>query len=447
MKKIHFIAIGGKAMHNLALALSQKGYQITGSDDEIYNPSRSRLKEAGLLPEDMGWDPQRITGDLDAIILGMHARSDNPELIRAMELELKIYSYPEFLYEMSKEKTRVVVAGSHGKTTTTALIMRSLQEAGLSHDFMVGAQIEGYDRMVSLSDADIIVLEGDEYLSSPIDRRPKFLHYHPHIVVITGIAWDHINVFPTFESYEEQFTLLIDSVEPNGTVIYYQKDPHIQKLISGIRRDDLELIPYSSAKLNDGNEVFLNHQWMKLPIIGKHNYQNLEACRLCVRKLGVDEAIFAKAMLSFKGVSRRLQVIPCDSDNLIFIDYAHAPSKVKATTTAVKEWYPDQRLVACFELHTFSSLNEAFLPEYRDAMNDADDAIIYYDHHTIEMKRMKPLDADQIMRSFNRSDAQVISDRESLIKAIKSHLHDDAIYLFMSSGTFSELDLCKIFNQ
>ncbi|NNF32897.1 MAG: peptidoglycan synthetase [Saprospiraceae bacterium] len=445
MKKIHFIAIGGKAMHNLALALCQKGYQITGSDDEIYDPSLTRLKDAGLLPEEMGWDPARITEDIDVIILGMHARSDNPELARALELGLKVYSYPEFLYEMSKEKTRVVVAGSHGKTTTTALIMRSLEESGLNHDYMVGAQIDGYERMVSISDSDIIVLEGDEYLSSPIDRRPKFLHYHPHVVIITGIAWDHINVFPTFDSYVKQFSLLIASVEQGGTVIYFKEDHHIQELIASIDRDDLELIPYASAKLNDGNEVFLNHQWMKLPIIGKHNYQNLEACRLCVRKLGVDEATFAKAMLSFKGVSRRLQVVPVESGNLVFIDYAHAPSKVKATTAAVREWYPDQSLVACFELHTFSSLNESFLPEYRDAMSDADNAIIYYDHHTIEMKRMKPLNSDRIRKAFNRSDALVITEKEELEDEVSALQKKEVIFLFMSSGTFSGLEFDKIF--
>jgi UDP-N-acetylmuramate: L-alanyl-gamma-D-glutamyl-meso-diaminopimelate ligase len=445
MKKIHFIAIGGKAMHNLALALCQKGYQISGSDDEIYDPSRSRLKEAGLLPEEMGWDPVRITEDIDAIILGMHARSDNLELARALELGLKVYSYPEFLYEMSKEKTRVVVAGSHGKTTTTALIMRSLQEAGLSHDYMVGAQIDGYERMVSLSDAEIIVLEGDEYLSSPIDRRPKFLHYHPHICIITGIAWDHINVFPTFDSYVKQFFLLIESIEPGGLVIYYEPDPHIQKLISSIGRDDLELVPYTSAALNDDNKVFLNQKWMKLPIIGMHNYQNLEACRLCVSSLGVDEATFAQAMLSFKGVSRRLQVVPTETGNLVFIDYAHAPSKVKATTAAVRDWYPDKRLVACFELHTFSSLNESFLPEYRDAMKDADHAIIYYDHHTIKMKRMKPLNADVIRGSFNRADAVVITMKEELENEASALQDEGVIFLFMSSGTFSGLDLGNLF--
>jgi UDP-N-acetylmuramate: L-alanyl-gamma-D-glutamyl-meso-diaminopimelate ligase len=445
MKKIHFIAIGGKAMHNLALSLFQKGYQITGSDDEIYDPSYSRLKEAGLLPDSMGWDPERISEGIDAVILGMHARQDNPELARAIELGLKVYSYPEFLYEMSKDKTRVVVAGSHGKTTTTALIMRSLQEAGVEHDYMIGAQIEGYDTMVALSDAEFIVLEGDEYLSSPIDRRPKFLHYHPHIVIITGIAWDHINVFPTFELYLEQFSLLLRTVESGGTLIYFEKDPYLVDLIARLERKDLTLIPYGSVPLNNDNQAFLNGAWMDLPIIGRHNYENMEACRQCVALMGVDDVTFAKAMKSYKGVSRRLQVIENDAGILVFLDYAHAPSKVKATTKAVKEWYPQKKLVACFELHTFSSLNEKFLPQYRDSMKDADQVIIYYDHHTIEMKRMSPLDPEKIRQGFNKMDAAVINNRKSLEQEILGSIDPDAVYLFMSSGNYSGMSLGEIF--
>ena len=442
--KLHFIAIGGKAMHNLALTLGQKGYQITGSDDEIYDPSRNRLKIAGLLPEKMGWFPERIHQGLDAVILGMHARKDNPELLKAINLGLKVYSYPEYLYAESKTKKRIVVCGSHGKTTTTAMIMQALHSAGVDHDYMVGAQLEGYERMVRLTDAEIIVLEGDEYLSSPIDMEPKFLHYHPHIAVITGIAWDHINVFPTFEIYLEQFRKLCRSVLPGGSIVYFENDENVVKVIKDTHRQDIEYIPYGSISLDEENRAFLAGEWLNLPLIGIHNYQNMKAAMICAQMVGVTESQFARAMILYKGASRRLQRIQADYPAMVFLDYAHAPSKVAATTEAVKKWYKDKKLIAIFELHTFSSLNRSFLPQYKGALDKADMAMVYFDDHTIEMKKMDPLDDQLVRDGFGRKDCRVYNNKESLVSAIKD-MDKNAIFLFMSSGTFSGIDLNNIF--
>jgi UDP-N-acetylmuramate: L-alanyl-gamma-D-glutamyl-meso-diaminopimelate ligase len=444
---IHFIAIGGKAMHNLALALIQKGYHITGSDDEIYDPSHTRLKVAGLLPDKMGWYPEKIGKHIDVVILGMHARPDNPELLRALELNINVVSYPEYIYAESRNKKRVVVAGSHGKTTTTSMIMTALKSVERDHDYMVGAQLDDYDRMVRLSDADIIVLEGDEYLSSPIDRRPKFLHYHPHIVIITGIAWDHINVFPTFEGYVLQFDLLISSVEPGGKVIYYSEDKILLDLILGCERTDITFIPYSGLPLDGQLRVNIANDWLNLPLIGHHNYQNMAAALVCAGLLGVSEHQFAKAMQSFTGASRRLQVISNQRNKLVFIDYAHAPSKVKATTQAVRTWYKDRKLVVILELHTFSSLNKAFLPEYKNSLKGTEEAIVYYDNHTISMKKMEPLTQDFVKEAFGNKDLSVINNRAVLEDKIKTLQHTNDVFLFMSSGTFSGMNLAYIFHQ
>ena len=444
---IHFIAIGGKAMHNLALALSQKGYHITGSDDEIYDPSHTRLKEAGLLPDKMGWYPENIGKHIDVVILGMHARPDNPELLRALSLDLNVVSYPEYIYAESRDKLRVVVAGSHGKTTTTSMIMTALKSIGKDYDYMVGAQLDGYDRMVRLSKADVIILEGDEYLSSPIDRRPKFLHYHPHIAIITGIAWDHINVFPTFEGYVLQFDLLISSMEPGGTVIYYSGDKILLNLIHACERTDITFLPYRELPLDDQLRVNIDKEWYNLPLIGHHNYQNMAAALICGGQLGVSGAQFAKAMQSFTGASKRLQVIPNKRNKLVFIDYAHAPSKVKATTQAVRTWYKDRKLVVILELHTFSSLNKAFLPEYKNSMNGAEVAIVYYDNHTITMKKMEPLTQDFIKEAFENENLSVINNRDVLESKMRSLQPTNDVFLFMSSGTFSGMNIAGIFNQ
>ena len=196
---VHLIAIGGSAMHNMAIAMHKKGFNVTGSDDEIFEPSKTRLAKLNLLPAKEGWDTNNIHKGIDAVILGMHARADNPELLKAQELGLKIYSYPEYIYEQTKDKTRIVIGGSHGKTSITAMILHVLNYHKVDCDYMVGAQLDGFDTMVKLTkEAKIAVIEGDEYLSSPIDRRPKFHLYKPNIAILSGIAWDHINVFPTF---------------------------------------------------------------------------------------------------------------------------------------------------------------------------------------------------------------------------------------------------------
>ncbi len=445
--RLHFIAIGGAAMHNLALALSQKGYQISGSDDEIYNPSLSRLKKAGLLPEKMGWDDTRITRELDAIILGMHARQDNPELKKALETGIPVYSYPEYIYKESIDKKRVVIAGSHGKTTTTSMVMFALRQAGVNHDYLVGAQLKGYDRMVELSDAELIILEGDEYLSSPLDRRPKILHYHPHIAVITGIAWDHINVFPTYEEYVLQFELFLQSISSNGVVIYNEEDMALVDLINKNERKDLTFIPYNTLSLDRQNRINFENEVYTSPLIGKHNYQNMAGAMVCSKVLGMEESDFLKSMETFTGPAKRLQCLHMDDQTLIYLDFAHAPSKVNATVKAVKEWYIDKRVTAVLELHTFSSLNKEFLPQYRGALDMADEALVYYNDHTLQMKGMPALPSDDIKGYFGRKDLLVVNKKSSLQQKLIETSYEDTVFLCMTSGNFSGINLTEAILQ
>lgn len=444
---LHFIAIGGKAMHNLALSLDQKGYHITGSDDEIYDPSRTILQNAGLLPKKMGWYPSQITPKLDAIILGMHAKTDNPELIKAQELGIPIYSYPEYLYKESEGKKRIVVAGSHGKTTTTSMVMHALKINNVDHDYMVGAQLEGYERMVRISDAPIIVLEGDEYLSSPIDRRPKFLHYNPHIVIVTGIEWDHINVFPTFESYVNQFQLLIESIEIGGYVIYNENDDYINEIINRNKDLDLNYIPYNQLELDKDNQLIYNDIAYEIPLIGNHNYENLSAAFQVCSLLGVSGSSFFDAMTSFSGASRRLQLIFNKNKVKVFLDYAHAPSKVVATCEAVADWYGESTIIALLELHTYSSLNKSFLPNYNNSLKRADIAIVFYNDHTLKMKGMEELDPQFIKESFGNEDLIVFKERNQLSEYLKKRDKANSIFLFMSSGNFDNLNILPIFGE
>lgn len=430
-------------MHNLALALVKNGYTITGSDDEIYNPSRDRLAKAGLLPDTMGWFPERVTSDLDAVILGMHARPDNPEIAKAKSLGLPIYSYPQFLYQESKNKKRVVVAGSHGKTTTTSMIMHVLSYHGQDFDYMVGAQLDGYERMVRLSDAPIIVLEGDEYLSSPIDRRPKFLHYKPHVTIITGIAWDHINVFPTFENYVEQFEKLMIDIEPGGSMIYYEPDDILVDLAAKARAD-IQLIPYDAfdSDLQDGQTYLLTEYGEKvgLQVFGQHNLANFKAAYHACRMIGLSDEQFLEAIPTFKGASRRLQVLKQNEQAIAYLDYAHAPSKLEATINAVKGQFPDRELVACFELHTFSSLNKAFLPHYKDTMNKADTAIVFYSEHTLKMKKLPFISKDEVKIGFNHPNIEVFTERADLEAFLNQQTWTNKNLLMMSSGTFSGMN-------
>ncbi len=447
MKKIHFIAIGGALMHNLALAMHQQGYHITGSDDEIYDPSRSRLAAAGLLPQQMGWSPERITNELDAIILGMHARPDNPELAKAKALGLPIYSYPEYLYAQSQQKTRVVVGGSHGKTTTTAMIMHILHYHKVDFDYAVGAQLEGFDLMVRLSDAPIIVIEGDEYLSSPIDRRSKFLHYQPHIAILTGVAWDHINVFPTLENYQSQFDAFVETIDPKGTLIYYKKDAYLQALAA---KTNCQTIGYTTpAATIESHQTYLQQDYnitnkvpVALQIFGNHNLQNLQAARLVCRELGLSDGEIVEAIASFGGAAKRLETLSSTAEQVIFKDFAHAPSKVKATIQAVQAQFPERKLIAALELHTFSSLNKEFLSQYQSAMDAADTAIVYYSEHTLAIKKLPAISAAEIQAAFGHKNLLVYTNPEKLATKLKELKAQKPVnVLLMSSGNWGGMVL------
>ncbi len=442
--KIHFIAIGGSAMHNLAIALHRKKYTITGSDDEIFEPSRSRLATYGLLPEKTGWNPGNIAPELDAVILGMHARPDNPELLKAQELGIKVYSYPEYLYEQTKDKKRVVIGGSHGKTTITAMVMHVLNYHGVKFDYMVGANIEGFDTMVGLSDeAKIAVFEGDEYLSSPINRRPKFHLYHPHIALITGISWDHINVFPTFEGYVEQFQIFADLIRPSGKLIYYSGDNHLKEIAEKTKKE-IATIPYDvhPHKIENGVTYLMgNNQCIKLEIFGAHNLQNINGARLVCKELGITDERFYKAIALFKGASRRLQVVAKNEHTVVYHDFAHSPSKLKATTHAVKAQFPQRKLVACMELHTFSSLKKEFLPHYNGSMGDADVAYVYFNPHTVEHKKLEPITKQQVKEGFGNSSIRVFTDADQLFEALLALNWNNTNLLLMSSGNFSGKDV------
>jgi len=445
MQRVHFIAIGGAAMHNLAIAISKKSdFLVTGSDDEIFEPSYSRLKEHGLLPDAFGWYPERINKNLSAVILGMHATKDNPELIKAKELGLKIYSFPEYLYQMTRNKTRIVVGGSHGKTSTTAMILYVLKKLRIDADYMVGAQIEGFDNMVKLSyDSRIAVFEGDEYLTSPLDPRPKFHIYKPHIAVLTGIAWDHINVFPTFENYVDQFRKFIDLMEIQGRLIYFEGDEELRKLTEKLRRD-LVPFPYGTP----AHEVIDGITYLKtrkgkvaLKIFGEHNLQNLHAARLACKQIGVTEEQFNNAISDFPGASNRLQKIHETKSSVAFKDFAHSPSKLKATVHAVKAQYPDKKLIACMELHTFSSLTDSFLPQYEGCMAEADMAFVYFNPEVIKHKRLKAIDTEEVRKAFGGNNITVFNDRSALETKLRSLAYDNCALLLMTSGNFSGINL------
>ncbi|MCK0124441.1 Mur ligase domain-containing protein [Gelidibacter sp. F2691] len=440
---VHFIAIGGSAMHNLAIALHNKGEQVTGSDDEVYEPSKSRLKAKGLLPESFGWFPEKITTSLDAIVLGMHAKADNPELLKAQELGLKIYSYPEFLYEQSKHKTRVVIGGSHGKTTITSMILHVMHYHDRDVDYMVGAQLEGFDVMVKLTDDnDFIVLEGDEYLSSPIDRRPKFHLYQPNIALLSGIAWDHINVFPTYDNYVEQFKIFVDSIVNGGSITYNEEDAEVKRVVEA-SENTIRKLPYHTPDYTVGNgETLLETPEGPLPIevFGKHNLNNLAGAKWICQHMGVDEDDFYEAIASFKGASKRLEKIGEGNTSIAFKDFAHSPSKVQATTNAVKEQFPDRTVVACLELHTYSSLNAEFLKEYKATLDAADVAVVFYSPHAVEIKKLKEVTHEQIATAFERDDLIIYTNPDDFKNFLFSQNFDNKVLLLMSSGTYGGLN-------
>jgi UDP-N-acetylmuramate: L-alanyl-gamma-D-glutamyl-meso-diaminopimelate ligase len=444
---IHFIAIGGSAMHNLALALHNKGEQVTGSDDEIFDPSKSRLAAKGLLPEEYGWFPNKISTAIDAIILGMHAKEDNPELLRAKELGLTIYSYPEFLYEQSKNKTRVVIGGSHGKTTITSMILHVMHYHNREVDYMVGAQLDGFDTMVHLSqENDFIVLEGDEYLSSPIDRRPKFHLYKPNIALLSGIAWDHINVFPTYENYVEQFRIFLSEITNGGAIIYNEEDLEVKNVVEATE-SQIKKYPYQTPvyTVEDG-ETLLDTQEGPMPIeiFGKHNLNNLEGARWICQLMGVQQEDFYEAIATFKGASKRLEKIGESATSVAYKDYAHSPSKVRATTQAVKNQYPEKTLLACLELHTYSSLNPEFLKEYKGALDAADSAVVFYSPHAVEIKKLAAVTEKQITDAFEREDLVVFTNPSDFKNYLFSQSFDNTSLLLMSSGNYGGLDFDEV---
>ncbi|MGB0837799.1 MAG: UDP-N-acetylmuramate--L-alanine ligase [Flavobacteriaceae bacterium] len=445
--RVHFIAIGGSAMHNLALALHFKGDRVTGSDDAIFEPSKSRLEAVGLLPESLGWDASRITEDIEAVILGMHAKADNPELLKAQELGLEIFSYPEFLYNQAQTKTRVVIGGSHGKTTITSMILHVLNYWDMDVDYMVGAQLEGFDTMVKLTDQnEFMVLEGDEYLSSALDLRPKFHLYRPNIALLTGIAWDHINVFPTFENYVEQFKLFIESITDGGILVYNEEDPILKELVESSSAI-VKKYPYKTPDYEVSNEevyIDTNEGEIPLEIFGAHNMQNMAGAQEICYHMGVGEDDFFEAISSFKGASKRLEKLFETQSTLIFKDFAHSPSKVAATTNAVKEQYPNKNLLACLELHTYSSLNPVFLKEYKDALNAADRAMVFYDPKALEIKKMPAILPEQIKEAFGREDLQIFIDATAFKKALWEQSLEQTTLLMMSSGNYGGLDLKEL---
>ncbi len=445
--RVHFIAIGGSAMHNLAIALHQKGYQVTGSDDTIFEPSKSRLDRYGLLPTEFGWFPEKITDDLDAIILGMHAKEDNAELIKAQELGLKIYSYPEFLYEQSKDKTRVVIGGSHGKTTITSMILHVLHYHDKEVDYMVGAQLEGFDTMVHLTEEnDFMVLEGDEYLSSPIDRRPKFHLYKPNIALVSGIAWDHINVFPTFDNYVDQFRVFMDSIVNGGALVYNNEDEEVRKLAEATE-NPIRKFPYVTPEYSvENGETLLQSPEGEMPIevFGAHNLSNLAGAKWICQHMGIDEDDFYEAIASFKGASKRLEKIAENATSIAYKDFAHSPSKVSATTKAVKEQYADRKVIACLELHTYSSLNAEFLEEYRGALDAADEAVVFYSPHAVKIKQLDEVSASQIEKAFSRKDLIIYTNPEEFQQYLKQKEFSNTALVLMSSGNYGGLDFDEV---
>ncbi len=444
---VHFIAIGGSVMHQLAIALKRKGYFVSGSDDEIFEPAKSNLEKENILPSETGWFPEKITKNIDAVILGMHAKDDNSELQKAKELGLKIYSFPEYIYQGSKDKIRVAVGGSHGKTSTTAMIMHVLKNAEKKFDYLVGARLHGFEQSVNITDAPIIICEADEYPASVIEKRPKFHFLFPHIAVITGIAWDHINVFPTFDFYLEQFKIFINKIEANGVLIYNESDEILKKLVDENKRSDIRYEPYRLPTyfIEDGKtEVIIEgEKSAPLKVFGNHNLLNLHAAYLVCRELGVGAQVFIKAIADFAGAAKRLELLSKKNSCNIYRDFAHAPSKVKATIEAVKQQFPERKLIAVLELHTYSSLNENFMKEYNGAMNDADEAVVFYSSHALELKRMPELPKEKVKQGFAKDNLLVINKKEDLEQFLQKEDYSNSNLLLMSSGNYDGLDILK----
>lgn len=442
-KKVHFIAIGGSAMHQLAIEMHLNGYEVSGSDDEIYEPAKSALMACGIYPNSIGWDERRVHQNLDLVILGMHAKKDNPELKKAHALGLRVMSYPEFIYQHAVNKKRIVVAGSHGKTTTTSILMHVFKSLNIDFDYLVGAQVDGFDRNVRLSNSGIVLIEGDEYLSSPEDSRSKFLHYRPHLSVITGIAWDHINVFTTFEQYLDTFKNFLETHDPNGVCYYFKGDDNLQRLACENFR--VRMLPYGSLTGFKDGFIYFEGNAYPFPLIGQHNLQNAGGAWCICQGLGLSFSDFLTALSAFRGAKKRLQLLAEVGNAKIFLDFAHAPSKVKATIGAVKEWYPSTQLIAILELHTFSSLNRNFIPLYKDTLKDADKAIVFVNEHTLRMKGMPDLTVRFIKESFNFPELKVLFNVRELKESLMEITGGTQNFLFMSSGNFGGLDILECF--
>lgn len=442
--KVHFISIGGSVMHQLAIALSKKGYRVTGTDDEIFEPAWGNLKEAGILPAQIGWDETKIQPDLDAVILGMHARADNPELLKAKALGLNIYSFPEYIYKESLHKKRLVVGGSHGKTTTTSMIMHVLKKQNRAFDYLVGAKLSGFEQSVNITDAPVIICEGDEYPASAIEKKPKFHFLYPHIAILTGIAWDHINVFPTFDFYLEQFIIFINRIEKGGMLIYNESDKVLANLVANNIRDDIQYQPYQVPPFTIENgltTINIGENKGHLSVFGNHNLMNCLAAYYACAELGVTTIDFLEAMKDFTGAAKRLELLEMNDTMSIYRDFAHAPSKVKATVQAVKQQFPKRKLYGILELHTYSSLNVNFMNEYKGALDDLDASVVFYAKHALEIKKMPELPVQKVMEGFDKPGLIVMNDKNELEKWLLSIPNHDANILFMSSGNYDGLNI------
>jgi UDP-N-acetylmuramate: L-alanyl-gamma-D-glutamyl-meso-diaminopimelate ligase len=446
-QRIHFIAIGGSIMHSLALTLKKAGHNISGSDDHFHEPSKSKLKAGGILPASEGWDAAKIDRSLDLVVLGMHAKANNPELLKAQALGIKVLSFPEYIYEASKNKQRIVIGGSHGKTSLTAIVMHVLNDIGRDFDYMVGAQIKGFDEQVKITDAPIIIIEGDEYLTSPLDPRPKFLHYHHHIATITGIAWDHFNVFPTLEAYVDQFEQFADASPKAGTLIYCEEDNLASMIISEKDRADVTNIGYKAHDhvVRDGvTYLKLPEGEIKVEIFGNHNMQNLSGAQALLKRIGVTDDQFYKAIVTFKGAGKRMEIVGKNASTIIYTDFAHAPSKLLATTSAIKHQFPNRYLVACIELHTFSSLNKDFIDQYQNTFNNTDEAIIFINPSTVAQKGLESLTVDDLRKAFNRKDIILFNESDELYDHLIKHSWQNKNLLLMSSGNFGGLNISEL---
>ena len=448
--KVHFISIGGSVMHQLAIALKRKGYIVSGSDDEIFEPARTNLEKEGLMPKVLGWQPQLITEDLDAVILGMHAKSDNPEMLKAENLGLSIYSFPEYIYKESLHKKRVVIGGSHGKTTTTSMVMHVLKQMGLDFDYLVGARLDGFDQSVNITDAPLIICEGDEYPASAIEKRPKFHFLFPHIAILTGIAWDHINVFPTFDFYLEQFVIFIGKIEKGGILIYNETDPVLKELVEKNKRSDIRYQSYRVPmhKIENGVTcITIEGVTGELKVFGDHNLLNLSAAYYACKELEITTPDFVKSIGSFTGAAKRLELIASNATTNVYRDFAHAPSKVKATINAVKQQFPERKLIGVLELHTFSSLNEDFMNQYKGAMEKADRAVVFYSKHALNLKRMPELPEDKVQAGFCKKGLLIMTDKEKLWDWLQKQTFINTNLLLMSSGNYDGLDMLTFANQ